>query len=244
MQGVIDGSVISAFRNEVRKAELSGPINYLVDVKINLGVSLLQLANNAWDPVDYSRLYRESEQIFLSTLELYPGHQGATQNLASVRKNIGLRDKPPLIQESSDPSQTAEQGMEDLHSVSATLTKPAHAFQHQRATHLAQTNQFVSDTVLDLTAPASDTASNSASLNTFRQGDRSACPGGVCPSSGGIRVVASLSTIPPRMEVQLRAALDALLPQVRRGVDCESGRELWRFAIVVVCDKSISFRSR
>ena len=103
MNGVLDQEIIASFRRELINAEISGTVSYLVDVKINLAVSILQLANKVRDPSTYTNMYRESEEILLSALKLHPGHQGGTRNLASVRKNIELR-REAHVQERSIPS--------------------------------------------------------------------------------------------------------------------------------------------
>ena len=72
-----------------------GPSWYVEQVKINLGVSLLQLGNLAWDPNVYSPLYVESEAVFLSVLEINSQSEAAQANLNSVRRSISLRPQAP-----------------------------------------------------------------------------------------------------------------------------------------------------
>ena len=173
MNGVLDQEIIASFRRELINAEISGTVSYLVDVKINLAVSILQLANKVRDPSTYTNMYRESEEILLSALKLHPGHQGGTRNLASVRKNIELR-REAHVQERSIPS------------------------------------DFSAFPVQQLTSQPSSTNIDEKIVDDVQSLNYSCMTGN--PES--FSIVASISTIPPRMDAQLRSAIDALIPQV------------------------------
>ena len=92
--GSIDDKIIESMRIELQKAELSGQMSRVLDVKTNLGVGLLNLGNLAVDKAIYERLYNESEELFVSALILHPGKEIIEENLATVRKN---RSKRQLI---------------------------------------------------------------------------------------------------------------------------------------------------
>jgi hypothetical protein len=96
-QGKVNRGVVNAMRKEHLKAEKSGPIYYSVEVKVNLGVALLQLGNSSPDPHIYSPIYDESESLFLSALKLHPDHSGAKENLDSVRNNKRVRPSAKTI---------------------------------------------------------------------------------------------------------------------------------------------------
>ena len=88
--GNLSDEVLNAMRRESRRG--SGTSEQL-QVKVNLGVALLQAGNRATKPADYNSLYQESEEIFLSVLAVDSGNEFAQENLAVVRKNRNIRKK-------------------------------------------------------------------------------------------------------------------------------------------------------
>ena len=105
----VDRRVVNAMRVEHANSEESSPVYHRVEVKVNLGVALMQLGNSVANPKEYSRIYDESESLFLSALILHPGNKGAEQNLAAVRKNRSLR---PTFDSSSYQSEFGEEELE------------------------------------------------------------------------------------------------------------------------------------
>ena len=89
--GKLDDTVIEAIRRELAAVERSGPVSRQVDVQNNLGSALLNMANAAGNPVEYVRMYKESEDLLLKVLQLQPSYTGAKANLATVRKNLKIR---------------------------------------------------------------------------------------------------------------------------------------------------------
>jgi len=89
-KGMLSEAVIEAMRAEKIRTEQGGPslLFHSLEVRINLGVALMQLGNHNSNPID---LYNESEQIFLSVLRVHPEFDSALQNLKAVRKNRQLR---------------------------------------------------------------------------------------------------------------------------------------------------------
>jgi hypothetical protein len=61
-----------------------------VEVQNNLGSALLNMANAAGNPVEYVRMYKESEDLLLKVLQLQPSYTNAKANLATVRKNLKM----------------------------------------------------------------------------------------------------------------------------------------------------------
>ncbi len=98
-KGMLSEAVIEAMRTEIIRCERGGAslLLHLLDVRINLGVALMQLGNQNSNPIG---LYGESEQFFLSVLKVHPEQDAALKNLESVRKNRQLRGLDPL--ESND----------------------------------------------------------------------------------------------------------------------------------------------
>jgi hypothetical protein len=96
MQGNLDESVISAMRHEHDRAKTAGNENYLVSVKLNLGVALINSGNMAGFERAYE-MYLESQAMFLSAQALQPGNSLLDSNLAAVRENIRDRQKSRLF---------------------------------------------------------------------------------------------------------------------------------------------------
>ena len=98
VQGRVDESVVRSFREEHARAMKGGNAGaeHLLSVKINLGVALLNQGNHA-DPFKFVESYKESEQMFMSILAMRPGHEHASRNLATVRNNLLMRERPALF---------------------------------------------------------------------------------------------------------------------------------------------------
>ena len=89
-RGILTEAVLRSMRNEISRAEKEGPSKsmHLFDARINLGVALMQLGNQSPNP---SKLYDESENLFLSILKLHPEYEPAIRNIGIVRKNRRIR---------------------------------------------------------------------------------------------------------------------------------------------------------
>jgi hypothetical protein len=89
--GELDDTAIDAIRRELAAVERSGPVSRQVDVQNNLGSALLNMANAAGNPVEYVRMYKESEDLLLKVLQLQPSYTDAKENLATARQNLKMR---------------------------------------------------------------------------------------------------------------------------------------------------------
>jgi hypothetical protein len=89
--GKLDETVIDAIRRELAAVERSGPVSWQVEIQNNLGSALLNMANTAANPVEYIRMYKESEDLLLKVLQLQPSCTDAKANLATVRENFKMR---------------------------------------------------------------------------------------------------------------------------------------------------------
>ncbi len=89
--GELDDTAIDSIRRELAAVERSGPVSRQVVVQNNLGSALLDMADAAANPVEYVRMYKESEDLLLKVLQLQPLHTDAKANLAAVRKNLKRR---------------------------------------------------------------------------------------------------------------------------------------------------------
>ncbi len=89
--GELDDTVIDAIRRELAAVERSGAVSRQVETQNNLGSALLDMANTAGNPVEYVRMYKESEDLLLKVLQLQPLHTNAKANLAAVQRNLKRR---------------------------------------------------------------------------------------------------------------------------------------------------------
>ena len=92
LHGHIFKGVIDAMKRELFKAEATGNVGYINQIKVNLGVGHMQLASRVFYSNIYVQLYNESEKYFLSVLNSDPTNEFARSNLAVVRKNRGSRE--------------------------------------------------------------------------------------------------------------------------------------------------------
>ena len=93
VQGDLSSQVLDALQKEHELADLSGPSEHLLNVKINLGVLLLQLGNRVPEPACLAH-YKQARDLFTAALKLDPQHSLAIENLQSANKNIQLRSSP------------------------------------------------------------------------------------------------------------------------------------------------------
>ena len=93
VQGDLSSQVLDALQKEHELADMSGPSEHLLNVKINLGVSLLQLGNRVPEPACLAH-YKQARDLFTAALKLDPQHSLAIENLQSANKNIQLRSSP------------------------------------------------------------------------------------------------------------------------------------------------------
>jgi len=103
MNGNIFQGIVDAMKRELLRAERSGDFGYINQIKVNIAVSLMQLAARTYYPKMYMQMYFESEKYLLSVLSVDPGHELANSNLASVRRNRDYRDPKDEIQPSEPP---------------------------------------------------------------------------------------------------------------------------------------------
>jgi hypothetical protein len=103
MNGYIFQGIVDAMKRELVQAERSGDFGYINQVKVNIAVSLLQLATRITYPKVYMQMYAESEKYLLSVLSVDPGQEFAQKNLAAVRRNMDLRDPKDEIQPRDPP---------------------------------------------------------------------------------------------------------------------------------------------
>ena len=93
VQGDLSSQVLDALQKEHELADLSGPSEHLLNVKINLGVLLLQLGNRVPEPACLAH-YKQARDLFTAALKIDPQHSLAIENLQSANKNIQLRSSP------------------------------------------------------------------------------------------------------------------------------------------------------
>ena len=93
--GKINQYVLDAIRREHADAEISAPLYHRLNVKVNLGSVLLNLANAAESPAEYARMYEESKTLLLKALKLQPFNAAAKKNLEAVQKNRDKRGVAP-----------------------------------------------------------------------------------------------------------------------------------------------------
>lgn len=84
--GLVDDSIVAAFRRELQRAESAGPLDHLIQVRINTAVTLMRRRSLRLPDADPAR-FRECETLLLSVLELVPGHVGAEENLRALRNS-------------------------------------------------------------------------------------------------------------------------------------------------------------
>jgi hypothetical protein len=93
-KGNVSHSIIQAMRKELslKMHTDPGPPSALIAIKTNLAVSLINYANSLGSNyIGTSSLYKESEMLLLSVLELDPGNGLANTNLKKVRTNLKVR---------------------------------------------------------------------------------------------------------------------------------------------------------
>jgi hypothetical protein len=103
MNGYIFQGIVDAMKRELLKAEISGDVGYINQIKVNSAVSLIKLGGRIDFPKKYMEMYSECEKYLLSVLSVDPRHEFAIKNLESVRRNRHLRDPKDEIQPSEPP---------------------------------------------------------------------------------------------------------------------------------------------
>lgn len=96
VNGHIFPGVIQAMKRELSRAEATNNMEYINQIKVNIGVGLMQLGRRIFYANKYAGLYEESEKYFLSVLSVDPRHELAKSNLESVRRNKNGRQGPDL----------------------------------------------------------------------------------------------------------------------------------------------------
>ena len=91
MTGDVGDNILEVLRFEHAQAQLDiAQQDLLVEIKINLGVALLQRGNISHAP-DCFAYYEQALELFTAVLALQPGHSQAASNLKAARGNILLR---------------------------------------------------------------------------------------------------------------------------------------------------------
>jgi hypothetical protein len=101
--------VLDALRRENVATESSAPLFHRLKVKVNLASALLDSANAANSPAEYTKLYDESEAVLLTALKLHPFNAAAEKNLAGVLQN---RKKRPGIAAQDSPANHEGSGVQ------------------------------------------------------------------------------------------------------------------------------------
>ena len=115
MNGNIFQGIVDAMKRELVNAERSGNFGYINQIKVNIAVSLMQLAARNYYPTMYMRMYSESEKYLLAVLRVDPGHELAKKNLESVRGNRDHRAPKDEIEPREPPKVPLEKQKRAAH---------------------------------------------------------------------------------------------------------------------------------